>query len=341
MMDGTDLVPAGPATVDPLADPALERYGAPALTAAWLDEARSAHTRRAYLRDLAGFLGWCQADGLDPLAARPADLSRYRAVLAAAAAPSTVQRRLSALSSWYRFLLVNGATATNPLTAVRRPRVDRDASSTVGLTAAEVRALLTAVDGHVAARSTGPAVRYLAALRDRAILRVLAGLGLRVGEVTGLAVTALGHNQGYRTLRYTGKGGRLRERAVPPHVVLAIDEYLAQRATRAGCPVGDLTGPLFATATGAAVAEASVFRLVRRMATAAGLAAAARLSPHSLRHAFATNARELGVALEDVQDAMGHADPRTTRRYDRARHALHREPGLRLGESYTLGDSYP
>ena len=77
-----------------------------------------------------------------------------------------------------------------------------------------------------------------------------------------------------------------------------------------------------------------MFRLVRRLATRAGLPSADRLSPHSLRHAFATNAREIGVPLEDVQDAMGHADARTTRRYDRARFALHRDPALRLGDLY-------
>jgi integrase len=69
-----------------------------------------------------------------------------------------------------------------------------------------------------------------------------------------------------------------------------------------------------------------VFRLVRRLAERAGIKAWAELSPHSLRHAFATTARDEGVPLEDVQDAMGHADPRTTRRYDRDRHNLDRDP---------------
>jgi integrase len=73
-----------------------------------------------------------------------------------------------------------------------------------------------------------------------------------------------------------------------------------------------------------------VFRLVRRLAREAGIAAADRLSPHSLRHAFATAARSEGVPLEDVQDAMGHADPRTTRRYDRDRHNLDRDPAYTL-----------
>ena len=103
-----------------------------------------------------------------------------------------------------------------------------------------------------------------------------------------------------------------------------------QPSAQRGVPVDQLRGPLFVTATGARLDRHSVFRLVRRLAGVAGIPAAARLSPHSLRHAFATAARDEGVPLEDVQDAMGHADPRTTRRYDRDRHNLDRDP------SYTI-----
>jgi site-specific recombinase XerD len=341
----------------PAADP-TERYGVRRLTATWL-AGFAPHTRTAYFRDLAHFLAWCQRDGLDPCRARPADLGQYRAVLelparpATPPSPATVHRRLSAVSSWYRHLAANRATAgpggevvTNPVTAIRRPRVDRDASTTVGLTADEVRALLAAADATVAARTaaldrgTTPhrLARRLASLRDRALVRLLADLGLRIGEALGLDLDALTHNQGRRTLRYLGKGGKQRERPLPPAAAVAIDDYLAARAQAAAVPVDRLTGPLFATTgrTGGAgrLTEPAAFLLVRRLARQAELPSAGRLSPHSLRHAFATNARELGVPLEDVQDAMGHADTRTTRRYDRGRYALHRDPALRLGELY-------
>lgn len=331
----------------PPPDP-TQRYGVHRLTATWL-AGLAPHTRRAYFRDLAHFLTWCQRDGLDPRAARAADLAGYRATLEHPAhghppAPASVHRRLSALSSWYRHLIANGdgEVAANPLAGVRRPRVDRDASTTAGLTADQVRALLAQADTVVAARVADLAhsptpyrrARHLAALRDRALLRLLADLGLRVGEALALDTDALSHNQGQRTVRYLGKGGKQRERALSPQAAQALDAYLASRAT-AGAPS---TGPLFAT-TGPGgrlgrLDEPAAFRLVRRLAQAAGIPAADRLSPHSLRHAFATNARELGVALEDVQDAMGHADARTTRRYDRGRYALHRDPALRLGELY-------
>lgn len=327
---------------------ATDRYGVRRLTVIWL-LGFAPHTRTAYFRDLSRFLTWCQQQQLDPLTARTGDLDLYRVELAAAgAAPATVHRRLAALSSWYRHLVANGAATTNPVTGVRRPPVDRDASTTTGLTSAEVRALLRCADAQVRDRaagahgSPGQRARYLAALRDRALVRLLADLGLRVGEALALDVNALSHNQGRPTLRYVAKGNRLRERPLTPAAQAAVEEYLAARAQAAGVPRPRLTGPLLATsgrdgrqvAVGGRMDEPAAFRLIRRLARQAGLPTADRLSPHSLRHAFATNARELGVPLEDVQDAMGHADARTTRRYDRARHALHRDPALRLSELY-------
>jgi integrase/recombinase XerD len=214
------------------------------------------------------------------------------------------------------------------------------------LTFDEIQALLDSADTEAQARadalrtnrSPTRQARYLAALRDRALVRLLADLGLRVGEGLALDIESLSYNRGHRTVRYLGKGNKQRERAVSPHAVEAVDDYLAARARAWGVPLEQLGGPLFATTsrdggTGR-LDEPATFRLIRRLAHHAGLPAAHRLSPHSLRHAFATNARELGIALEDVQDAMGHADARTTRRYDRGRHALHREPGLRLGARY-------
>jgi integrase len=148
-------------------------------------------------------------------------------------------------------------------------------------------------------------------------MRTLAGLGLRVGEAISLDVSDQSHNRGHRTIRYIGKGGIHRERVLPAHALDAVDEYLATRAALTGVGVDALTGPLFATTSTTGdpgrLDEPAIFRHIRRMARHAGLPAADRLSPHSLRHAFATTAREEGVPLEDAQDSMDHADPRTTR----------------------------
>jgi site-specific recombinase XerD len=190
----------------------------------------------------------------------------------------------------------------------------------VGLSPAEVDALLVAAE-------TDPST---ARLRNHAVVGLLADLGLRVGELVGLDITDLGYERGHRSVRFTGKGGKKRRRALTPASTAAVETYLLHRAMAEGVAVDDLSGPLFVTATGARLDRHAVFRLVRRLAQRAGIPAWADLSPHSLRHAFATTARAEGVALEDVQDAMGHADPRTTRRYDRDRHNLDRDPSYSI-----------
>jgi len=292
------------------------------LTEGWLANRRlSPHTRTAYRRDLGQWLAWCTGRELDPLRASFLHVNAYARELESTVdgrtgrpmAASSVARKLSALSSWYTFLVRLELATANPVGGADRPRVERDHSSTVGLTMAEVGALLAAAE-----RETGPA-----APRNRAIIALLADLGLRVGEVVSLDVDDLGVEQGHRTVRFTGKGGRPRRRALTPGVVATLDAYLAVRS-----PPGP--GPLFLTSRGRRVDRHAVFRLVRRLARNAGVAAWARLSPHSLRHAFATTARDVGVPLEDVQDAMGHADPRTTRRYDRDRHRLDRDPAYAI-----------
>ncbi|MEV1331377.1 tyrosine-type recombinase/integrase [Micromonospora costi] len=320
--------PEAPALARPSAAPALPA-GPADVTEAWLRNRRlSAHTRDAYRRDIAGWLGWCAERALDPLRASFLHVNEYARALEATRSPrtgrpltpATVARKLSALSSWYDFLAKLRAVEVNPVTGADRPRVDRDHSATVGLTPDEVDALLAAAEAE-----TGPT-----AARTRAAIALLADLGLRVGELVSLDVGDLGAERGHRSVRFVGKGGRARRRALTPGTAYAVDAYLAQRAAAAGVPVTDLTGPLLVTATGARLDRHAVFRLVRRLARAAGIPAWSRLSPHSLRHAFATTARSEGVPLEDVQDAMGHADPRTTRRYDRDRHNLDRDPAYVL-----------
>ncbi|WP_433134011.1 tyrosine-type recombinase/integrase [Micromonospora sp. CA-240977] len=318
------VFPDAPVLTRPSAPPALPS-GPLEVTEAWLRNRRlSEHTRDAYRRDVTGWLTWCAGRDLDPLRATFLHVNEYARTLESTLAarsgrpltPATVARRLSALSSWYDFLAKLGAVPANPVAGADRPRVDRDHSATLGLSPEEVDALLGAADA-----DTGPT-----ALRNRAAIALLADLGLRVGELISLDLSDLGAERGHRSVRFVGKGGKQRRRALTPGTGYAVDAYLAQRAAATGVPVPQLTGPLLVTASGARLDRHSVFRMVRRLARAAGIAAWAKLSPHSLRHAFATTARSEGVPLEDVQDAMGHADPRTTRRYDRDRHNLDRDP---------------
>lgn len=323
---------------------------AAAVAALPLHARRSIHTRRAYFRDLSDYLGWLAARDLDPLQLTRPDVDSYLAALRTrvpAPSAATINRRLSTLSSWYGYLVDADVTTRNPVTAVDRMPVDRDHSPTVGLTVAEVRALLRAAD----------AEHHDCARRNQALLGVLTDLGLRVSE---------GHRPGprrpaaqrHRTVVIRGKGGRSRELPIPARLGRRLDAYLAERQSSAdhrateralarGLPRaalydrgeklyvrGMVTGPLFVTRYGNRLTQAGVFALVRRLARTAGLPAADRVSPHSLRHSAAAAALDDGAALRDVQDFLGHADPRTTRRYDRNRGSLDRSPAHRLAVLY-------
>ncbi|WP_051797128.1 tyrosine-type recombinase/integrase [Catenuloplanes japonicus] len=303
-------------TVVPAARRALEAGGGAAteFTDAWLANRRlSDHTRAAYKRDITGWLAWCDTHAISPLTVTFLQVNAYARELETTLADTTVARKLSAMSSWYDFLTRLQAVPANPVSGADRPHVDRDHSGTVGLTPAEVDALIAAAES-----ATGPT-----ADRTRAVIALLADLGLRVSELCGLDVTDLGYERGHRAVRFTGKGGKARRRALAPGTAAAVDAYLQSRGT-------PLDGPLLVTAGGGRLDRHAVFRLVRQLARDAGIPAWEQLSPHSLRHAFATTARAEGVPLEDVQDAMGHADPRTTRRYDRDRHNLDRDPAYAI-----------
>jgi len=283
-------------------------------TAAWLWSFReSAHTRAAYRRDVTDFAGWCAARDLDVLAVRRAQVDAYAAGMANTAragtgrplAPATIARRLAALSSWYGYLVDAGACGHNPVLRVRRPRIDRDHTATVGLTAAQAAAVLAAAGTDpVLGAAAGPLAGFLVQV------------GARVSEVCAADVADLGHDSGHRTVRLRMKGGKTRIRAVPPGLAAGLDRYLAGRAD----------GPLFQAPDGRRLDRHTVYRFVRRAARAAGIDSADRITPHSFRHAWATVARERGASLEERQYALGHADPRTTQRYDRARQSLDRDP---------------
>jgi integrase/recombinase XerD len=290
------------------------------LAAAWLATYRSARTRRAYAGDLAAWLDWLREVGVDVLDARRVHVDLWvRQLLDAGAAASSTARRLSALSSWYRHLVEHDLLAANPAAAVRRPAVDPDHTATVGLDRDQARAFLAAADA-----DRGPA-----RLRTAAAARLLLHIGLRVDELAAADVADLGHDRGHRVLTVTRKGGRRATVVLPPATAAALDAYLTDRSGRTtGGRLAD--GPLLATASGGRLDQAALWRLVRRLARAAGIPSWARLSPHSLRHTAITLALDAGAHLRDVQDFAGHRDPRTTRRYDRARDTLDRNAAYAL-----------
>ena len=286
------------------------------LAAAWLASLRAPRTRRAYAGDLRGWLGWLTERGTDVL-----DAGRVHVDLWVAgqqdqgAEASSVRRRLSALSSFYRYCAAHDLAGQVPTVGVVRPAVDPDYTATIGLDRDQARALVAAADA-----DRGPQ-----ALRTAAVIRLLLHNGLRVDEACAADVADLGTDTGHRVLRVTRKGARKARIPLTPATAAALDAYLADRARRCGLSdARQLAGPLLATASSGRLRQGHLWDLVRRLARDAGIQAWEQLSPHCLRHSAITFALNAGAALRDVQDYAGHKDPRTTRRYDHARDSLDR-----------------
>lgn len=307
------IATAGPSLTGALATTAPGTDPLTRLVAAWLAGYSSTRTRKAYGRDVERFTAWLAEHRVHPLDAARAHVDLYaRQLEHDGAADSTIARALSSLSSFYAYAVDEDVIARNPVTRVRRPRVSPDDTATVGLSRDDARQLLEV------ARADGQ--------RSHALVTLLLTNGLRVGEALGADVTGLGTARGHRTLSVRRKAGKRATVPLAPSTVEAVEAYIGDR----------VEGPLFVTSSGRRMDEPAVFRLVRRLARQAGVAAAEQVSPHSLRHAAVTAALDAGVALRDVQDFAGHADPRTTRRYDRARHSLDRHATYAVA-SYLAG----
>lgn len=280
------------------------------LVAGWLLGFGSANTRKAYRRDLKGWLEFCETVGVEPLHARRGHVDAWARLLETeGSAPATVARRLAAVSSWYSYLHAEEVLpGASPCAHVRRPRISDD-SRTLGPDREEARALLAA------AHELGP--------KYEALICLLLLNGLRVSEVVGADVNHLDTERGHRLLRVRRKGGRTALVPLAPRTSAALDAYLSER-TEGPLFLGELRGR---GTVGRLTASGATY-VVQRLTARAGITK--RLSPHSLRHAFVTLALEAGSTLTDVQDAAGHADPRTTRRYDRARHRLDAAPTYAL-----------
>jgi site-specific recombinase XerD len=278
------------------------------LTDEWHGTLDEGNTAAAYANDLNLWRTWCAANGIDPLTARKSDTGKWiREQQARGFAKRTIARRVSAVAAWYEFLHEETANspvvlaAENPARTRKRPKVARDDSPTLGLSKAHARQLILAADAD--------------SLRSGALMRFLLGNGLRVGTVVSARIEDVAEDDGHHVIFLRGKGDVRRKAPIPPPGYNAITKMLAERSH-------PTEGPLFATSTGRPVDRHYIFRLVRRLAVRAEIPSAAHLSPHSLRHSFATEALKRGVSLHQLQDDMWHADSRTTEIYNRARNRL-------------------
>lgn len=292
-----------------------------AKTAAWLSGERrqSPRTQAGYIRDLSWWLTYAAARGIDPTNADPSEADLYAAALREAGlADASRARRLSAASSWYGYLVRAGIATRNPFgDGMERPSAPK-VSTTRGMSEVELDKMLA----YAKVRETA---------RTFALLTLMVNTGARVSSVTRTTAGSIGRDRGHATIDLPVKGGTTKRFVLPPLAVDALDRYLAER--------GDVApdAPLFATKTGKPIDQPYVFRLVRRIAKAAGVPHADKLSPHSIRHSVATILLNKGVPLHIVQDFLGHADPRTTRRYDLGRESLDRSPAYDLAAALSAG----
>ncbi len=280
-----------------------------ALAAAWLDwlahEKRQAGaTVKAYRTDLDGFLAFCAGHLGGPPG--PEELTDLRAVDFRAwlaerhrqgLARTSTARALAALRSFYRYLDREHGRHNPALKALRSPRLPRHLPRP--LSVGQASQLLAAA----------PAARLdWIARRDAAVLLLLYGAGLRIGEALALERAAVGRDPARRLqLLITGKGGRQRLVPVLPVIAAAIDDYLA------ACPYQEPAGPLFLGARGKRLQAPIVRRLMQELRRRLGLPESA--TPHALRHSFATHLLADGADLRTIQELLGHASLSTTQGY--------------------------
>lgn len=260
----------------------------------------SPHTIVAYRRDLLAYAEFLRTRGVATVAdvAREDVTAHLASLRESGLAPSTIQRRISAIKSFHRFLVREGVTENHPTSRLLLPKVPERLP--LAFSVADADRLLSQ-----------PFPDTAFGLRDRAILETLYGCGLRVSELTGLDLADLDLRAGF--VRVLGKGGK--ERMVPIAGVAAhaLEAYLAagRPALRRKRSAASATPAVFVNGRGGRLSRQAVFKLVRRYGAQVGI----ELHPHTLRHSFATHMLEGGADLRALQEMLGHADLSTTQIY--------------------------
>ena len=265
----------------------------------WLNDGLARNTLESYRRDLAQFAAWLEDSVSKPMVeAAPADLQRHLAwqVEKKRAKPRTTSRLVSSIKRFYQFALREGLRRDDPAAELESPKLPR--SLPKSLSEAEVEALLDAPD-----------VATAQGLRDRAMLETLYASGLRVSELVGLKTVQVSLDM--NVIRVLGKGSKERLTPLGEEAADWITRY--QREARPELLGARKSDALFVTARGGPMTRQAFWALVKRHARVAGIRTA--ISPHTLRHAFATHLINHGADLRVVQLLLGHADISTTQIY--------------------------
>jgi site-specific recombinase XerD len=286
----------------------------PAPSAAWREALRlfdadlrrrgaAEKTRRAYAIDVGQFAAWCRAQSLEPAEVTPRTLRRYAATLSdRRAIAATVARKLAALRAFYRALREHGEVAQNPADLIPSPKRPRNLPRV--LRPDELAALLDRI----------PASTPLE-LRDRALFEIAYASGLRAEELVTLDVAAVDFDA--EELRVEGKGGKTRIVPAGEPALRAVARYL-ERA-RPALTSGDGEPALFLSKSGRQLSTSDVRRRLRAWTRHAEVQGG--VSPHTLRHSFATHLLEGGADLRAIQELLGHASISTTQIYTRVESA--------------------
>lgn len=268
-----------------------------------IERGASPRTAEAYRRDLEGYLSFLDGEGVEQFddVDREKVAAFERSLVEAGLATTTVRRRIAAVRGYHRFLVREGLMQANPTESVDIPKAADRLPDVLSID--EVGAML---DAFVGDRPCD--------LRDRALLEVLYGCGLRASEAAGLDMDAVNFDEGI--LRVFGKGAKERIVPVAGAAEHALRRYLAEGrpalALKAASPTADSKAAVFLNQRGGRLGRQSVFNLVRKAGRAIGRY---DLHPHTLRHSFATHMLKGGADLRVLQEILGHADMSTLQVY--------------------------
>jgi integrase/recombinase XerD len=274
-------------------DPALQRF----LDAVWMERGLSANTLAAYRADLTALGRWLDVHDSALLKATRTDLLGFIAArVEGGSRPRSTARQLSSFRRFFRYIIREGLMAEDPTAQIAMPKIGR--SLPKSLTEAEVDALLEA-----------PSVSDPLGHRDRTMLEVLYATGLRVSELVSLKHNQINFNQG--VMRVVGKGNR--ERLIPlgEEAMRWLRQFM--QGPRVEILLERQTDYLFPTRRGDRMTRQAFWHIIKRYAKKASVEKA--LSPHTLRHAFATHLLNHGADLRVVQMLLGHSDLSTTQIY--------------------------
>lgn len=262
----------------------------------WLEDGLSKNTLDSYRLDLNSFALWLVELNKPLLAVEQADIQQYLAVKFPLSKPRSISRLIASLRRFYRYLMRENKISLDPTIQIQSPKLPR--SLPQSLSEDEVLALLNA-----------PNIEDPIGLRDRAMLELLYACGLRVTELVGVKVTEVSLSDG--VVRVTGKGSKTRLVPMGEEAVDWISRYLSE--ARPAIMQKRLCDALFVTKRGDEMTRQAFWYLIKRHALLAGIKK--HLSPHVLRHAFATHLLNHGADLRVVQMLLGHSDISTTQIY--------------------------